>query len=1076
MPAVPHEILTRNLRSLAAAGGEDLILPVESSEAQTEVLPSGSAEVHIRGLDDRWVRLTGKHPEAAAAALVSSRLTETSSEATVIVIGPALGHVVEAVFATHPQAHVITLEPDPAIARQMLARRSWQPWLDRRQLALLIGPEYRGASGAWSLIDGRETEPVVLINPVVEREWNDSVVAARRVVARIIFDARANAEARQRFEGRYVLQTLENLPVIARSPDVSCLFGRFSGVPVILVGAGPSLDAVLPSLEAARERALLIAVDTALRPLLEHGIAPDLTITVDPSLENARHLTKLPPAPTTWLVAEPSVHPSALEHFTGRTLIFRVGSHHPWPWLATTGTDCAVLRTWGSVITSGFDLARRMGCDPIVFVGADCAYTGEQPYCRGTAFESDWTEQVSDSHRLPDVWRSTLSERSLVYHSDIRGVETPTAPHLLAFRDWLVDETGELTQDRVINATGAGLLQGGRIQLADLGSVLSGRLKDAPECDRKSLRTLVSGHQAHVQTRLDAITEAMRRIREIADGPVESPLTEWLPIAGEASATLLEIIDRVSGTLACTTTDVSPSDGDGLPVPRRRIWPPEQRLVLDAVRHGLELPDIPISMPENAVRCDWLQVALERLVEDAAGGYQAITAREALAQAVLSDASLVDRRDAHVGPPAEQSVDLRQPWGQVAPGLSDDARDERQLTDMAVWMILAARTQARPSGAADGRTTRLIEAVAYGLGDTPRLPAQPIGRRSLDCGLTLTYQGRRTHARTTLAFDSLTRALTGAFRETSGQKRSQKGDLRLAERFQPWEAIGELSVRATGPSSPGVYDPSWPLDPSTAWISPRPFALPSLEACFYVTQLKDGRALLVSSPSGRTFEVGPGGDVVEQHGWPGPVTGVVPWGAEGGFVAWTGEIEPRLFVRDSARASVETFPFPAHAHTALATSDAVILPTINGGVWCWRRETGCTLLLETPPVSAARHRDGGFEFEPVVVTSGPAFPRVRLDYTWTWAPGDATARKVPVGPAGQCLAEVSHAGCTARVFPYSDLVRLSLANGRRFELHVAQPLMAAWIGSETLLVTTATGSVVAFDDLTTQHIDREDSV
>ena len=763
MPTVTHEILTRNLRSLAAAGGEDLILPVESSDVQTEVLPSGGAEVRIRGLDDRWVRLTGRHPEAAAAALVSSRLTETPSEATVMVIGPALGHVVEAVFATHPEAHVITLEPDPAIARQMLARRSWQPWLDRGQLALLIGPEYRGASGAWSLIDGRETEPVVLINPVVEREWNDSVVAARRVVARIVFDARANAEARQRFEGRYVLQTLENLPTIARSPDVGRLFGRFSGVPAILVGAGPSLDAILPSLEAARKRALLISVDTALRPLLEHGIAPDLTITVDPSLENARHLINLPAAPATWLVAEPSVHPSALDHFTGRTLTFRVGSHHPWPWLAATGIDCAVLRTWGSVITSGFDLARQMGCDPIVFVGADCAYTGEQPYCRGTAFESDWAEQVSHGHRLPDVWRSTLSERSLVHHTDIRGVETATAPHLLAFRDWLVDETCELAEDRVINATGAGLLQGGRIQLAEFGAVLSGRLTEAPECDRELLRTLVSGRQADLQPRLDAIAEAVRRIRETADGPVASPLTEWLPIAGEASATLFEIIDRMSGTLARATARVARSDGDDRGVPRRRIWPPEQRLVLDAIRHGRELPDILIPAPKNAVRCDWLHVALERLVEETAGGYQAITAREALAQAVLSDLSLVDRRDAHSGPPGERSVDLNEPCRAVAKGPVDDSQDERRLLEVAMWMNLAGRTCDRTSSTTDETFFRLIEAVGYCLGDAPLLPAQPIGVRNLDCGLTLTYQGKRTHARTMVAFDSLSRALTGAF-------------------------------------------------------------------------------------------------------------------------------------------------------------------------------------------------------------------------------------------------------------------------------------------------------------------------
>ena len=593
MPIASQEILTRNLRSLAAAGGEDLILPVESADVQTQTSASGAPEVRIRGLDDRWVRLTGKHPEAAAVTLLSDRLADAPPEVGVILIGPALGHVVEAIFDKFPRARVVTLEPDAAIARQMLGRRSWQPWIERQQLALLIGPEYRGASSGWSVIDGQDTDPIVLINPVIEREWNESVVAARAVAARIVFDAQANAEARRCFEGRYVMQTLRNLPTIAQSPDVGCLFGRFTGVPAVMVGAGPSLDRVLPSLAAARPAALIVAVDTALRPLLEHGIAPDLVMTVDPSELNARHLTDLPLTPETWLVAEPSVHPSALEHFAGRTFTFKVGSHHPWPWLMAAGVDCAVLKTWGSVITSGFDLLRQMGCDPLIFVGADCAYSGGQPYCRGTAFERDWAEQVSENYGLADVWNAVLSERAVAHETDVRGVETVTAPHLLAFRDWIVDQSRESRDLRVMNATGAGLLQGGEIHLTELGSALAALENDAARPDRETLRALGAGYGADPKPELGALTAAVTKVRETADGPVGSPLTEWLSAVGEeGSAELLEVLDQLGEMLKPQRPIFSTSDAPELPGPRQRIWPPEQRLVLDAFRRGRDTPDL----------------------------------------------------------------------------------------------------------------------------------------------------------------------------------------------------------------------------------------------------------------------------------------------------------------------------------------------------------------------------------------------------------------------------------------------------------------------------------------------------
>jgi GTPase SAR1 family protein len=45
--------------------------------------------------------------------------------------------------------------------------------------------------------------------------------------------------------------------------------------------------------------------------------------------------------------------------------------HEPWPWLRSLGLDRSVLEVWGSVLTGAVDLAIRMGCSPIVLVGAD---------------------------------------------------------------------------------------------------------------------------------------------------------------------------------------------------------------------------------------------------------------------------------------------------------------------------------------------------------------------------------------------------------------------------------------------------------------------------------------------------------------------------------------------------------------------------------------------------------------------------------------------------------------------------------------------------------------------------------
>ena len=131
---------------------------------------------------------------------------------------------------------------------------------------------------------------------------------------RIVAGVKANAVARRKFAGRYLLNTLRNLPSIAEEGDASALFNLFEHIPAIVVAAGPSLDATLPGIKAAQGRALVIAVDTAVRPLLAAGIRPHIAVAVDPSDINAQHLTGLPLSNIP-LVAEGSLDPSVIPEF-----------------------------------------------------------------------------------------------------------------------------------------------------------------------------------------------------------------------------------------------------------------------------------------------------------------------------------------------------------------------------------------------------------------------------------------------------------------------------------------------------------------------------------------------------------------------------------------------------------------------------------------------------------------------------------------------------------------------------------------------------------------------------------------
>ena len=52
-------------------------------------------------------------------------------------------------------------------------------------------------------------------------------------------------------------------------------------IPAIVVSAGPSLNKNIVELRKAKNKAFIVAVDTAVKPLVKAGIIPDLYVVVD---------------------------------------------------------------------------------------------------------------------------------------------------------------------------------------------------------------------------------------------------------------------------------------------------------------------------------------------------------------------------------------------------------------------------------------------------------------------------------------------------------------------------------------------------------------------------------------------------------------------------------------------------------------------------------------------------------------------------------------------------------------------------------------------------------------------------
>jgi hypothetical protein len=165
--------------------------------------------------------------------------------------------------------------------------------------------------------------------------------------------------------------TLQNLPYILRNPGVSVLTDCFKGRPAIVAGAGPSLTAAIPYLKKVKDQVVIISTGTALAPLRQAGIRPDLVIAVDGSPLIGKQFKQ--PCEDLYLVGSTLVYPGIPGLFKG--LFFSLLDFSPIDqWVKQISAVDGRLSAGGTVTACGMDLAVTMGCNPVVTVGLDLAY------------------------------------------------------------------------------------------------------------------------------------------------------------------------------------------------------------------------------------------------------------------------------------------------------------------------------------------------------------------------------------------------------------------------------------------------------------------------------------------------------------------------------------------------------------------------------------------------------------------------------------------------------------------------------------------------------------------------------
>jgi hypothetical protein len=726
-----------------------------------------------------------------------------------------------------------------------------------------------------------------------------------------------------------------------------------------------------------------------------------------------------------------------LRALRGRVGVFRIAGHHPWPWLQGLGVTRDVVKAWGSVLTSAYDVAITAGCHPVVFVGADLSFTDRRPYCRGTTMEEDWSRHVARGASLRRVWADTISARTLVNEPDVCGGQTATSPHLLEFRNWIVSQSRSEAAGRVVNATGGGILMGPGITQADLATTLAG----LPDVD-ETLRHAIDGAFAPA-----AEGSASARVAE-ALRAIEPHMGEWLRFgrprltAAEvrtAAAAGLESLDRTSAT------PLAPAASSGVRKPR---WHAADRVALMYEQLSGEVSGLDgatarvardaaarTAAREDAVRAADALLAIQQLAtapgEDVARGADPSTvpfsARFDWVEPARPLVAVLEESLIALGTCARPGllvpVNAGDFWsGPIVP-VEDPATRPATFIGGGRAAVFAERIAIEaatdPGGVMGRRQRRFVQAIVRALADT---------RLRTDYRTPVRYQPPASAQPLALPIrvDAVMRAMTGTIaRPVDGR------DSRLVSAGEPAAGYCEPKILTDPAQTPG-------------WT---------------VLAVDDRHAVCALKGSRRSIVVDPDGNHVRGQAWPVPVIAEAPWGEQGGALAWAYPSTLLFRPHRDATPVVEPVPFVPRQFSLGPDGSAYWLEA-SGALWEWLPGGRRRFVLFAPGCGFVRHEGRDVVLAPVSRDPKGGVLRRRAAQEWRTDGTPHEREAIAAAAEGQC-SKVATGAWTARAYPFSNLVRLENGTGSAWLLTCHEAFGVAWAGP-SLLVTTQEGRLLIF--------------
>ncbi|MBZ9636021.1 motility associated factor glycosyltransferase family protein [Clostridium sp. FP1] len=391
--------------------------------------------------DGKFIYLGSKYTVDRDVEILKATIKEINANSIIIIWGFGTGeHILDLLKEVSSTNKILIIEPDEKILiENILSNNIENIFKDDRVFILNYEKENMKKFLSKNIKDVEINNTKIATYANYDKVYSEEYKEFSKGFIEFVNDSIIGISTSLHFSKQYFKCFARNINKITDSTMVNQLKDKFKGMPAIIVSAGPSLEKNIDLLKAIQDKFIIITGGRTLKTLLNEGVKPDFVCSVDPGEYSYKVFEKELHSDVTLVFSEVSNHELVEEYKGGKVFFKDIDFKDITDNLLGVDVDC--LWQGGSVAHVCISLGAYLGCDNIVFIGQDLAYTNNKYHADSAKTNRNNVIDKDDDY---------------IYVDDIYGEKVPTTIALDFYRKKIEAMMLEYKNVTFINSTEGG--------------------------------------------------------------------------------------------------------------------------------------------------------------------------------------------------------------------------------------------------------------------------------------------------------------------------------------------------------------------------------------------------------------------------------------------------------------------------------------------------------------------------------------------------------------------------------------------------------------------------------------------